>query len=188
VVEISDAKLLSPAGLSAQTHIEQALDGFRALLSQGWSPATAIERSRGQCGVSSVWLARILDQGSSIGSTFCHGSVVVGGHEVEDLVDHCWLEISEAGDDFILDLTCNQAPRFERETVFASKATLALEDVHYISDERVNISDLLNNPAWPRYERLLLEIVLRIVTAVGGWFSLATIFRESADKSQNFGT
>jgi hypothetical protein len=167
--------------------VEHALDGFRALLFQGWSPATAIDRSRGQCGVSSVWLGRVLAQDFSISSTFCHGRVDVSGNTVEDLADHCWLEISGAGDDFILDLTCNQAPTFEREMILASKATLALEDVQYVPDERVDISDLLNNPVWPRYERLLLAMVLRIVTAVGGWFSLATIFRESADKSHNFG-
>jgi hypothetical protein len=153
-----------------------------------WSPATAIDRSRGQCGVSSAWLARVLAQDFSISSTFCHGRVDVRGNTVEDLADHCWLEISEVGGDFILDLTCNQAPTFEREMVFASKATLDLEDVQYIPDERVNISDLLNNPVWPRYERLLLEMVLQIVTALGGWSSLATIFRESVDKSHRSGT
>jgi len=147
-----------------------ALDDFRSRLSRGWSRATAYSgtitraqwntgNSRGQCGVSSAWLAEVLAREYSICSTFCQGSLLFDEEESENLCDHCWLEIDGApGEALILDLTCDQAQGFDRQIVFDSKTKLAREGVHYISHERVSIFDLPSNPVWPRYQRLLRNI------------------------------
>jgi hypothetical protein len=153
--------------LERRLELRPALHEFRALLAGSWSPATAHPESvtpshwsagdpRGQCGVSSVWLAEVIDGEYSIRSTFCRGSLIFSEHTAEDLVDHCWLEITaESGEDLVLDLTCDQAQGFERQIVFDLRADLDQENVHYIPRERVDISDLPNNPVWPRYQRLL---------------------------------
>jgi len=42
--------------------------------------------------------------------------------------------------------------------VFDSKSDLDRAHIYYISRDRVDISDLPNNPFWPRYQKLLLNI------------------------------
>ena len=151
--------------------LRPALSEFRALLAESWSPDTAYPGSvtpsrwfagnpRGQCGVSSVWLAeelrsRILDRLQH--SVWDRSSSTTT--QAEDLLDHCWLEIpAEPGEELVLDLTCDQARGFDREIVFDSKSDLDQAHIYYISRERVDISDLPSNPVWPRYQKLLRNI------------------------------
>ena len=167
------------AALTSGSALRSAFDRFSALLASSWSLDTAYPDTvtqshwkagspRGQCGVSSVFLAGVLSRIYSISSTFCHGSVRLEDHEVEQLSDHCWLEIDiRSGDRLILDLTCDQAPGF-RQIVFESKAGLTQEHIHYISDERIDISDLApDDPIWRRYQELLFNMVM--VSAFGAW-------------------
>ena len=149
--------------------LRPALDGFRARLAESWSPDTAYPGSvtpsdwsagnpQGQCGVSSVWLAAELAREYSILSTFCQGSLFFHDDQTEDLLDHCWLEITAEPEELILDLTCDQARGFDREIVFDSKSDLDQERIYYISRDRVDISDLPSTPVWPRYQELLRNI------------------------------
>jgi hypothetical protein len=174
-VEIDNANYWSPdassgGNLGSVIALEPVLSRVRALLARSWSPDTAYPEGftescwfagnpQGQCGVSSVWLAEVLAREYSICSTFCQGSLIFDDESAEDLFDHCWLEINgRQGDALILDLTCDQARGFDRQMVFDAKARLESDGVHYISTERVDISNLRNNPVWPRYQRLLLNI------------------------------
>jgi hypothetical protein len=107
-----------------------------------------------------VWLADVLAREYSIASIFCQGSLIFDEETTENLFDHCWLEINgRPGDGLILDLTCDQARGFDRQIVFDAKARLESDGVHYISSERVATSDLPSNPVWPRYMRLLFNMV-----------------------------
>jgi hypothetical protein len=149
--------------------LRPALGTFRTRLAGSWSPDTAYPGSvtpshwfagnpEGQCGVSSVWLAEELARKYSIRSTFCLGSLVFDDDQAEDLLDHCWLEIPTEPGELVLDLTCDQARGFDRAIVFDSKSDLDRAHIYYISRDRVDISDLPNNPFWPRYQKLLLNI------------------------------
>jgi hypothetical protein len=161
---------------TAERALWPALDGFRALLSLSWRPDTAYPGTvtpakwvagdpNGQCGVSSVWLAEMLSHKYSIRSTFCRGSLTFDG-QAEDVGDHCWLEIQGESGELILDLTSDQAQGFNRQIVFESKASLDRKQVHYNSRERVEISDLpYSNPVWPRYQRLLLYMIMAMLAA-----------------------
>jgi hypothetical protein len=143
-----------------------ALQGFRALLSRAWGidtvyPESAAQPSwipgtpQGQCGVSSAWLAQVLQQLYSMPSTFCQGSLVFDDQQAESVLDHCWLEISgSAGEELILDLTCDQAQGFDRPIVFHEKTQLDRQRVRYILHDRLSISDLPDSPVWTRYEAL----------------------------------
>jgi hypothetical protein len=127
----------------------------------------------GQCGVSSAWLADVLVREYSIRSTFCHGSLILG-QNVENLEDHCWLEINEqSGDNLILDLTCSQAQGLNRNIVFDSKLNLHRQDFHYSPRERMGVLDLPNSPVWPRYETLLLNMLPSMLATFGGWLGVA---------------
>jgi hypothetical protein len=151
--------------------IPERLYRFKKLLSQSWCPETAypgdVDRlrwtagdPRGQCGVSSVWLAKVLQHQYSISSTFCLGSLTFYCGTAENLLDHhCWLEINEeSGEELILDLTCDQAPGFDRPIVFDSKKDLDQERISYFSCQRVDVTDLRRNPVWPRYQTLLVNL------------------------------
>jgi hypothetical protein len=147
-----------------------ALEEYRALLCKSWSSNTVYPEtvsptqwvagdSSGQCGVTSAWLAKQLNSKYSICSTFCRGFLVFDTQQAENLFDHCWLEFNgESGEEMILDLTCGQARGFNREIVFNSKADLANDRIQYISCHSLSISDLPNNPVWPRYQKLLLNM------------------------------
>ena len=160
----------SPGTLESMLALRPALPEFRALLAGSWSPETAYPGSvaeshwfdgnpRGQCGVSSVWLAEELARQYSILSTFCQGSVSFDDDQAENLPDHCWLEISaEPREELVLDLTCDQARGFGREIVFDVKGDLDRARIYYLSRDRVDITDLPNNPVWPRYQKLLLNM------------------------------
>jgi hypothetical protein len=176
--------------------LRPAMRGFRRVVSLAWRPDTAcpgyVTQSHsdkrnplGQCGVSSVWLADVLAHEYSIPSTFCHGSLTFGPDSVENLEDHCWLEIGEQSDDnLILDLTCNQAQGLSWDVVLDSRTNLHRQEVHYSPRERIDVSDLTDNPVWPRYETLLLNLIPSLLTAVGGWLGLITFFCEGADKTR----
>jgi len=164
----SSAEAMSPS-IERALALRPALDGFRARLAESWSPETAYPGSvtpsrwfagnpQGQRGVSSAWLAEELAREYSILSTFCQGSLFFYDDYAEDLLDHCWLEIAAEPKELVLDLTCDQARGFDREIVFDSKSDLDRAHIYYISRDRVDISDLPNNPVWPRYQKLLLNI------------------------------
>jgi hypothetical protein len=143
-----------------------ALRDFRVFLSQAWSvdtvyPEAANQSSwiprtpHGQCGVSSAWLAVVLHRQYSLPSTFCQGSLVFNDQRAENVLDHCWLELNgSAGEELILDLTCDQAEGFDRPIVLHAKTHLDRQRVRYIPYDRLNISDLPDSPVWTRYEAL----------------------------------
>ena len=174
LAEINDdnywpSDLNSSATLERALALRPVLDGFRTRLAESWSPDTAYPGSittahwfagnpEGQCGVSSVWVAEELAREYSIPSTFCEGSLVFDDDQAEDLLDHCWLEIPVEPEELVLDLTCDQALGFDREIVFDSKSDLDRAHICYISRDRVDISDLADNPVWPRYQKLLVNM------------------------------
>jgi hypothetical protein len=143
-----------------------ALRDFRAFLSRAWGidtvyPETANQSSwiprtpHGQCGVSSAWLTVVLHRQYSLPSTFCQGSLIFNDQRAESVLDHCWLELSgSAGEELILDLTCDQAQGFDRPIVLHAKTHLDRQRVSYIPYDRLNISDLPDSPVWTRYEAL----------------------------------
>lgn len=147
-----------------------ALQGFRQLLSRAWDfdtvyPEAANQSSwtprtpDGQCGVSSAWLAEMLHQQYSIPSTFCQGSLIFNDQHAESVLDHCWLELNgSAGEELILDLTCDQAQGFERRIVFHPKTHLDRQGVRYIPRDWLSISDLPESPVWSRYQTLLRNL------------------------------
>jgi hypothetical protein len=165
---------ISGGNLESAIGLRSVLSRIRALLARSWSPDTAYPGSftesgwfagnpQGQCGVSSVWLAELLAREYSIYSTFCQGSLIFDDENSEDLFDHCWLEINASrGNPLIVDLTCDQALGFDRQIVFDAKAKLESDGVHYNSTERVDTTDLPSNPVWPRYTRLLFNMVAGI--------------------------
>jgi hypothetical protein len=165
------AKELKPA-LIGRTD----LAGSRMLLSRSWSHLTAHAPDkdwaapgdpRGQCGVSSLWLAEILARGYSISSRFCTGSVNFDKERAQDLQEHCWLEIDGISDDnLILDLTCDQAQGFTTKIVFDSRANLDRQRVHYVTNGLEDIGEP-SHDLWLRYQMLVLNMMPRILATFG---------------------
>lgn len=175
-VQLDDAEYSLAVEASSEVrdtaaHIVSAsLCRFRALLSKGWSPRTAYPGSvdlgrwvpgdpSGQCGVSAAWLAEELASTYGIESTFCRGNLFFGSRKEHDLIDHCWLELSDAeGETLVLDLTCDQANGFDKQFLLESKKALVKENVWFVTRDRVSRTELPKNRVWPRYNMLLRNL------------------------------
>jgi hypothetical protein len=142
---------------------------YRDLLVRGWSPQTAYPGfvqpgvwatgdPKGQCGVSSVWLAHRLQEDFGISATFCRGAFRFNAQRAKEILDHCWLEVrAGSGDTLVLDLTCDQASGFDQPYVFESVTELENKDIRYIAQDRLVVSELPNS-ILERYKVLVLNL------------------------------
>lgn len=86
----------------------------RAMLERAWSPATAYQGitltpedvpARGQCGVSSLWLARYL-AGQGLDAQFTEGKIHLLSGEGDE---HVWVEARGVSDEpLVVDITSDQ--------------------------------------------------------------------------------
>ncbi|MFJ8540920.1 hypothetical protein ACIRFH_02685 [Streptomyces sp. NPDC093586] len=135
---------------------------YRSRLEAVWSaktthPSYALEppSSKGQCGVSSVWLARRLRQ-QEIEATYCFGSLRFDDPAISSVDHHCWIEIGPPGDSarLVVDLTVDQADGFEEKVICRRFDELTRDGIHYRPTTRLSVDDLPNDRVWSRYTRL----------------------------------
>jgi hypothetical protein len=126
-----------------------SLDDLRRDLELAWNRLTRYHRttfepndpiSKGQCGVTSAYIARELQhQGHAV--LFCEGDVVFPG-EVQPIRNHCWVKIShfEQGgkkfQDLIIDLTADQSG-FEESVICEVDASLKSRGISYLQVREV---------------------------------------------------
>lgn len=115
------------------------LGAFRRLAERGWSEQTVhrtarpwnpeISRSRGQCGVTAMWLQDLL-RADDVTTTYCIGELREPASTVEY---HCWLEYGEAGspDALVIDLTGDQARGITSDVVVARRSELERVGINY---------------------------------------------------------
>lgn len=102
--------------------------GARAMLEHVWSPETAyygievssqVGPSRGQCGVSTIWLSRYL-QRHSVDAAFVNGVLILDGEPHE----HIWTEAHHAKFGAqVLDLASDQYPSTVTRPVYVGEQT-----------------------------------------------------------------
>ncbi|MGW3862837.1 hypothetical protein ACWEDZ_15270 [Streptomyces sp. NPDC005047] len=150
-----------PAG----PHLSLDLDDlwrYRSRLEAAWSvktthPSYALEplSSKGQCGVSSVWLARRLRQ-QEIEATYCYGSLRFDDRTISSVDHHCWIEVGSPHDAarLVVDLTVDQADGFEEKVICRRFDELTGDGIHYRPTNRLSVDDLPNDRVWSRYTRL----------------------------------
>ncbi|MFI8292194.1 transglutaminase domain-containing protein [Streptomyces sp. NPDC085614] len=135
---------------------------FRHRLEAAWSLTTAHPSyareplsSKGQCGVSSVWLARLLRK-RRIEATYCYGRLSFDDPGISSVDHHCWLEIGSPNDAArqVVDLTCDQADGFDEKVIYRRHDELARTGVRYEPATRLTVDDLPGDRVWPRYLRL----------------------------------
>ncbi|WNI23236.1 hypothetical protein [Streptomyces sp. ITFR-16] len=140
----------------------EELRRFRRRLEGAWSPSTAHPSyareplsSKGQCGVSSVWLARELRR-REIEATYCYGRLQFDDPAISSVDHHCWIEIGSPSDGArqIIDLTCDQADGFEQDVIYHRHDELARKGIHYEPVTRLAFDELPNDRVWPRYTQL----------------------------------
>ena len=135
---------------------------YRDLLSRSWSPQTAFPgtvnlnewvpgTSRGQCGVSTMWLKQRLAQDFDFAFKFCHGALRLNAHPDHDIPDHCWLELKErpGGEIMVLDLTGDQSVACERAVIYDTRSNLERDGIQYVTRGRFDLFDL----PWDIWER-----------------------------------
>lgn len=135
---------------------------YRSRLEAAWSLSTAHPSyareplsSKGQCGVSSVWLARRLRQ-REIEATYCYGRLSFDDPSISSVDHHCWIEIGSPGDTarHVVDLTCDQADGFEEKVIYRRYGELVSEGIRYEPAARLAVDDLPGDRVWPRYTQL----------------------------------
>lgn len=94
---------------------DRALAARALLETKGWTRETAYQGieiypddpiSRGQCGVSSVWLARALHE-VGFDAVFTEGKIYVADHVNGS--EHVWVEVRNVGDEpLVVDITSDQ--------------------------------------------------------------------------------
>lgn len=130
----------SAAGTGASIRLE-ALRPVREVLERAWSEKTryraAIYRdrdpvSKGQCGVTSAYLARSFERFGWI-SQFCQGNVYFSG-DTSPIMDHCWLTLrarhEAEADEVVVDLTADQTG-YAQGVLCATSGELAASGVRY---------------------------------------------------------
>lgn len=111
--------------------------------------------SRGQCGVSSVWLALEIYNKYEVAPTYCYGKLSVEG--AGSSVDHhCWLEIGdrEDPDRVVIDLTCDQAEGLRQSTLCRRYDELVKEGVRYEARSCLGVDQLYTDRVWKRFKVL----------------------------------
>lgn len=142
--------------------ISERLRGYRNILEEGWSTNSIHQdyvdgyRPRepyGQCGVSSAWLVDRLASQLNTASRYCYGSLSFKDSE-SGIPSHCWVEIEIDDNTYVIDLTADQAPGFEKQIVFAADAELRAQGTYYRAEWRKSLDDLPADPVWERVQEL----------------------------------
>jgi hypothetical protein len=151
--------------LTASDWIELFLD-YRKRLENAWSletihpsylgEKTAGPASRGQCGVSSVWLARELHRNFEVDATYCYGDLIFRDSWSKPVNHHCWIEIGDEHDParMVIDLTCDQADSLSDPVLYDRHDRLLGQGLDYRSKTRLALDDLAKDRVWHRYEAL----------------------------------
>jgi hypothetical protein len=139
------------------------LGEYRRTLESCWSRETVHPRysmdaadvtgPRGQCGVSSVWLARRLRSEFGMNSTYCYGRLSVALPGVKSVDHHCWVEIGDHRDAgrMVIDLTCDQAEGLQRSVLCDRHDDLAARGLSYEVRSRLDLDELPEDRVWRRF-------------------------------------
>lgn len=139
---------------------------YRQILEDAWSRRTihpsylADDRSgstsRGQCGVSSVWLARELRRCFGVEANYCYGDLIFHDGTSKPVAHHCWVEIGEGIDPtrLVVDLTCDQAESLDQPVLCAPHDNLVKQGMEYQARTRLTLDELPADRVWHRFMAL----------------------------------
>jgi hypothetical protein len=120
---------------------------------------------RGQCGVSSAWLAQELYTLYQVEATYCYGDLLFDDDCSPSVMHHCWVEIGPEDDPtrMVIDLTCDQAENITEPVLCATHQDLISQDgMHYVSHTRSSLHRLNQDRVWHRYENLLDAMIEQV--------------------------
>lgn len=106
----------------------------------------------GQCGVTSVWLARKLRSDFGIEAMYCYGKLEFAGAYPESVDRHCWLEVTSiSGATTVIDLTADQAVGFTEPIIVAEEDSLRARGIYYRARIKKPLDVLPDDAVWTRY-------------------------------------
>lgn len=138
------------------------LRSYRSVLEGAWSlktihPSYLVNSrgvsSRGQCGVSSVWLTQELRRNYGVDSTYCYGDLLFSDKGIAPVSHHCWVEIGDQDDPsrLVIDLTCDQADSIEEPVLCAQYKDLVGQGLVYEARTRLALDRLPEDRVWGRF-------------------------------------
>src|SRR5215211_2087452 len=149
--------------------LRNAIPEMRESLERAWTsrtihPAFADQyragKPIGQCGVSSVWLARRLRSDFNVEGTYCYGDLSFDDARIGSVRRHCWIEIGDLAqaDRLVIDLTADQASGFGERVIVFSMHDLRARGIYYDGRIRKGLDELPADAVWPRF-LILSDIV-----------------------------
>lgn len=109
--------------------------------------------SAGQCGVTSVHVARaLLHRIPTVEIRYCYGDLVSRAEGIDGIHRHCWLRASAAGVDLVVDCTPDQPGGVPgRDVLVSTDAELREMGLHYAARTVRTVDALVSDRVWPRY-------------------------------------
>jgi hypothetical protein len=109
--------------------------------------------SRGQCGVSSVWLARELADVFHVMPTYCYGDLLFPDGSGEPVTHHCWVEVGDENNPgrTVIDLTSDQVDPSRDGVVCGSHDELLAGGMNYEAHSRLGLEDVERDRVWHRF-------------------------------------
>jgi len=134
-----------------ESALEHEISEIRTELEKIWDEKTRyhgtdlinLRPSKGQCGVSSLHLARKLDQ-QGYKTLFCEGDVSFGKKPNASITNHCWVLLSDyrhRGKNVIIDLTADQNG-YSQKIIFKTIDELEKQDIEYIARSEKHPDDI----------------------------------------------
>lgn len=145
-----------------ETAIEHEIYAIRQELEGVWNEKTRYHGtiidtnsyiSKGQCGVSSLLLARILEKrGYEV--KFCEGDAIFP-KDKQSIINHCWIKVinyNKRKENVIIDITADQNGYWQK-ILFKTEADLKKLKIHYFvksekTPETVNVEHLIERLAY----------------------------------------
>jgi hypothetical protein len=126
--------------------IKQDIHKLRGSLENVWSDETRYHGtilhgndhpSKGQCGVSSMYLAKHL-QSEGYDVKFCEGNVFF--EDGTSILNHCWIKLRKKNTDYIIDITADQNG-YNQEVIFNKVQDLKNSNIRYESTREIENID-----------------------------------------------
>lgn len=142
--------------------VEEVASAERKRAARHWSDRTKhpdfIGRSprrgsAGQCGVTSVHVARaLIHRIPGVEISYCYGDLVSSTDSVKGIYRHCWLRASMSGVEFVVDCTPDQEGGVpDRDMLVLTDDELRRLGLRYVARTVRTVDALVSDRVWPRY-------------------------------------
>lgn len=158
---------------SFRTEVEEVATAERKRAAQHWTDRTKHpdfigrsphDGSAGQCGVTSVHVARaLIHRIPGIEIRYCYGDLVSTDESIKGIHRHCWLRASVPGTELVVDCTPDQQGGIpDKEILVSTDEELQRLGLRYMARTVRTVDALVSDRVWPRYLTLADSLMAEV--------------------------